>query len=124
MMFVTPGAAVPYLKSGQVRALAVTSRERNKSFEGIPTMAELGFPQVEQLSWFGLFAPAGTPAAVAKKLSVAVGHAMDDPNTRAVLEGLALDLAADTSPEYFQRFVQAEVEKWAEDVARLGVSQN
>jgi len=53
-MFVIPGAAVPYLKSGQIHPLAVTSRERNKSFEGIPTMTELGFPQVEQLSWFGV----------------------------------------------------------------------
>jgi tripartite-type tricarboxylate transporter receptor subunit TctC len=71
-----------------------------------------------------VFAPAGTPAAVAKKLSAAVARAMDDPGTRAVLEALALDLATDASPEYFGRFVQAEVKKWSEDVGKLGVSQN
>ena len=123
-MFVTPGAAVPYLKSGQIRALAVTSKERSRFFEGVPTMAELGFPQVEQLSWFGLFAPAGTPAAVTNKLSTAVGRAMKEPATRAVLEGLALDLASDASPEFFGKFVAAEARKWAEDVEKLGVSQN
>jgi tripartite-type tricarboxylate transporter receptor subunit TctC len=123
-MFVTPGAAVPYLKSGQIRALAVTSKDRNKSFEGIPTMGELGFPQVEQLSWFGVFAPAGTPAAVTQKLSAAIGRAMQNPSTRGVLEGLALDLASDTTSEYFGKFVATEVRKWAEDVEKLGVSQN
>jgi tripartite-type tricarboxylate transporter receptor subunit TctC len=124
MMFVTPGAAAPYLKSGQIRALAVTSRERNRFFEGVPTMAELGFPQVEQLSWFGVFAPAGTPAAVAQELSASIGRVMENPRTREVLEGLALELASDTSPEYFSRFVQAEVTKWAEDVKKLGVTQD
>ena len=123
-MTITPGAAVPYLKSGQIRPLAVTSKERNRHFEGIPTMAELGFPQVEQLSWFGVFAPAGTPVAVAKKLSSVVGRAMEDPSTRQLLEGLGLDLATDTSPEYFSRFVRDEAKKWAEDVEELGVNQN
>lgn len=124
MMFVTPGAAVPYLKSGQLRALAVTSRERSRFFEEVPTMGELGFPEVEQLSWFGLFAPARTPSTVVQKLAAAMGRAMQDPATRVVLEGLALDLAVDTSPEYFSRFVQAESVRWAEDVRKLGVSQD
>jgi tripartite-type tricarboxylate transporter receptor subunit TctC len=123
MMFVPPGAAAPYLKSGQVRALAVTSRERSRFFEGVPTMGELGFPQVEQLSWFGVFAPAGTPTEVVEELSANIGRAMKEPRTREILEGLALDLATDTSPGYFSKFVQAEVVKWAEDVKNLGVSQ-
>ena len=87
-------------------------------------MAELGFPQVEQLSWFGVFAPAGTPAAVAKKLSSVVGRAMEEPSTRQLLEGLGLDLATDTSPEHFSRFVRDEAKKWAADIEELGVSQN
>jgi tripartite-type tricarboxylate transporter receptor subunit TctC len=123
-MFVTPGAAVPYLKSGQIRPLAVTSKDRHSYFEGVPTMGELGFPQVEQLSWFGVFAPAGTPAAITKKLSSAVGRAMDEAGTRQLLEGLGLDLAADTSSEYFGKFVQDEAQKWARDVEELGVTEN
>ncbi len=123
MMFVPPGAAVPYLKSGQIRALAVTSGTRSRFFPETPTMSELGVPQVEQLSWFGVFAPAGTPASLVDKLSANVGQSLQTPRTREILEGLSLELATDTSSASFDRFVRAEAAKWAADVKSLGMDQ-
>lgn len=123
MMFVPPGAAAPFLSSGQVRALAVTSGTRSRFFPDTPTMTELGVPQVEQLSWFGLFAPAGTPAPIVDKLSSSVGQSLQNPRTRETLEGLSLELTEDTSPASFDKFVRAEAAKWEADVKNLGMSQ-
>jgi tripartite-type tricarboxylate transporter receptor subunit TctC len=121
MMFVTPGAAVPFLKSGQLKAIAVTSHERSRFFPEVPTMTELGFPEVEESGWFGLFAPAGTPAPVVDALSSRVAAAMAKPAVRSRLEGLYLEPAADPSARTFAVFVQSEVVKWAAVVNRLGV---
>lgn len=122
MMFVTPGAAVPYLKSGQLKAIAVTSRERSRFFPDVPTIAELGFPSVEQTGWFGVFAPAGTPTPVVQMLARQIGHAVAKPDIRAKLEAMYLEPATDTSSSAFASFVQAEVRQWTAVVQRLGVS--
>jgi tripartite-type tricarboxylate transporter receptor subunit TctC len=122
MMFVTPGAVVPFLKSGQLKAIAVTSHERSRFFPEVPTMTELGYPAVEESGWFGLFAPAGTPTDVVQTLSTHVGAALANPAVRSRLEGLYLEPAADPSSAAFARFVQSEVVKWAGVVNKLGVS--
>ncbi|VWX56152.1 conserved exported hypothetical protein [Burkholderiales bacterium 8X] len=122
MMFVTPGAAVPFLKSGQLKAIAVTSRERNRFFPDVPTVVELGFPSVEETGWFGVFAPARTPAAVVQALSTRMNEAIAKPDIRAKFEAMYLEPASDASSPTFTRFVKDEVEKWAGVVQRLGVS--
>ncbi|NDZ14054.1 tripartite tricarboxylate transporter substrate binding protein [Variovorax sp. WS11] len=122
MMFVTPGAAVPFLKSGQLKALAVTSRERSRFFPQVPTVVELGYPSVEETGWFGVFAPAGTPAPVVQKLSSHLGHALGKPQIREKLEAMYLEPSPDTSASYFAGFVKSEVAKWANVVQKLGVS--
>lgn len=122
MMFVTPGAAVPFLKSGQLRAIAVTSGERSRFFPDVPTMTELGFPSLEQTVWFGVFAPAGTPSGVVQALSTQIGRAIAKPPVRAKLEAMYLESAADSSSHAFASFVKSEVAKWSDVVQKLGVS--
>ncbi|WP_179107030.1 tripartite tricarboxylate transporter substrate binding protein [Variovorax sp. KK3] len=122
MMFVTPGAAVPFLKSGQLKAIAVTSRERSRFFPQVPTVVELGYPSVEETGWFGVFAPAGTPPPVVQKLSSQIGQAVAKPQIREKLEAMYLEPSPDTSSAHFTGFVKGEVAKWADVVQKLGVS--
>lgn len=122
MMFVTPGAAVPFLKSGQLSPIAITSRERSRFFPDVPTVTELGFPSLEESGWFGVFAPAGTRSDVVQTLSKQIGRAIANPPVRAKLEALYLEPATDSSSSAFTSFVKSEVTKWADTVQKLGVS--
>ena len=122
MMFVTPGAAVAYLKSGQLRALAVTSHERSRFFPDVPTVAELGYPSVEETGWFGLFAPASTPPAVVASLRRALAQAVASADNRARFEALYLETAGDPATRNFAAFVQSESTRWAQVIQRLGVT--
>lgn len=122
MMFVTPGAVVPFLRSGQLKAIAVTSRERSRFFPNVPTVGELGYPSVEETGWFGLFAPAGTPAAVVDSLRKRLGEAVARPENRAKFEAMYLETALDPATRDFTAFVKSESEKWAQVVQRLGVT--
>ncbi|VTU30634.1 Argininosuccinate lyase [Variovorax sp. SRS16] len=122
MMFVTPGAVVPFLKSGQLRAIAITSPQRSRFFPQVPTVAELGFPSVVESGWFGMFAPAGTPVPVIEQLSARIGQALARPQVREKLEAMYLEPSNDASPVKFAAFVKAEVGQWADVVDKLGVS--
>lgn len=122
MMFVTPGAAVPFLKSGQLRALAVTSQKRSRFLPEVPTVAELGYPGVAKTGWFGLFAPAGTPAAVVESLRTQLREAIANPQNRASFEALYLETAPDPATRDFPAFVQAESSKWEQAIQELGVT--
>jgi tripartite-type tricarboxylate transporter receptor subunit TctC len=122
MMFVTPGAAVPFLKSGQLRALAVTSHQRSRFFPDVPTIAELGYPSVEETGWFGLFAPAGTPAAVVQTLRTHLAQTVAKPQIRAKFEGMYLETALDPATRDFPAFVQSEATRWAQVIQQLGVT--
>jgi tripartite-type tricarboxylate transporter receptor subunit TctC len=122
MMFVTPGAAVPYLKSGQLRALAVTSKERSRFFPDVPTLAELGHPSLVQTGWFGVFAPAGTPAEVVEALRKAISASMAKDDTRSKLEAMYLEPAGESPSGGFAAFVREEAERWAKVVKELGVT--
>lgn len=120
MMFVTPGAAVPYLKSGQLRAIAVTSKERSRFFPDVPTLAELGHPSLVQTGWFGVFAPAGTPADVVGTVREAIARSLAKQDTRAKLEAMYLEPA--NGAGNFADFVREEAAKWAQVVQELGVT--
>jgi tripartite-type tricarboxylate transporter receptor subunit TctC len=122
MMFATPGAVAPFLKSGQMKAIAITSAQRSRFFPDVPTVGELGFPSVEETVWFGVFAPAGTPAAVIQTLSTEIGRAVGKPEIRLRLEAMYLEPATDSSSTTFSAFVKTEVTKWASVIKVLGVS--
>ncbi|WP_233238619.1 tripartite tricarboxylate transporter substrate binding protein [Bordetella sp. LUAb4] len=106
---------LPLVKSGKLRALAVTTKTRSRAAPDIPTVAEAGVPGYDATAWFGLFAPAGTPAAVVQKLSETAAQATQAPEVRAALEAVGCDPMG-TSPKEFDTFFKAEIKKWAKVV--------
>lgn len=103
------------VKSGRVRALATTGKQRSVAFPDLPTLDEAGMKGFEANAWWGLFVPAGTPPEVVGKLSDALGTALKDPDVRAALEAQG-DEVAYSSPKDFAAFVQAESVKWTKVV--------
>lgn len=112
---------LPHVRSGKLRALGVASPARNAAYPGVPTIAESGVPGFEAVSWFGLSAPAGTPAPIIERLSAATRQALQTPAMRHYLESTGFVVAGGTSAE-FSRFVQAEITKWKTVVERSGAS--
>lgn len=121
-MFVTPGAIVSYLKNQQLTPLAVTSPARSRFLPNVPTIAEAGFPAVERRGWFGLFAPAQTPAAVVQLVSQKLGEALATPATRAKIEQLYIEPASDASHTSFASVLKNDVVLWTDRVKQLGVT--
>ncbi|MBV0882209.1 tripartite tricarboxylate transporter substrate binding protein [Noviherbaspirillum sp. L7-7A] len=110
--FANAASGMSYVKSGKLRALAVTSAKRMAAMPEVPTLAESGFKDFEVLEWNGFFVPKGTPNEVVARLAKEVQAAVKDPATRQKLQGLGLDPVGST-PEEFGRFVQAEMTRWA-----------
>ena len=116
-MFTNQDAALPYVKAGKLRALVVTSAERNPLYPQIPTVAESGYPGFTAVSWTGLSAPKGTPKAIVDKLETAMAKAFADPAARARLENTGFVVMASSSADY-TRFVNQQVERWAEVIRK------
>jgi tripartite-type tricarboxylate transporter receptor subunit TctC len=95
MAFASVGAALPLLRSGKLRALAVTSAKRSSALANVPTFAELGYANFEQLEWYGLFAPKGIPSAIADEINAEVNKVLALPEVRAA----ALAQGQETRPE-------------------------
>lgn len=110
---------LPHVEAGAVRALAVTSLERNPVYPDVPTIAESGYPDFSAESFFGLTAPAGTPPGIIEKLNRETAAAMNDPGIRERLEQIGFVVVAG-SPDAFSQFIDAEIEKWSETVANAG----
>ena len=120
-MFAIVPAVLPHVKAGKVRALAVTALERNQLVPDVPSVAELGLPQLESLAWNGLLAPVGTPPAIVARLNAETVAAMRKPETREALGRLGFDVVAG-SPEEFARWIRLESEKWARVIRASGAS--
>jgi tripartite-type tricarboxylate transporter receptor subunit TctC len=108
-----------HIKSGRVRALGVTSRERLSALPDVPSIAEQGLPGYDVSNWLGLLAPAGTPPAVIKTIHDALGRAMATPALRKQLSSLGIEPVFGT-PEEFTDLIKAELPKWAEIVRKSG----
>ena len=113
----------PFIQSGRVRALAVTSPARLAAFPDIPTMKELGFPRVDGTVWYGLLAPAGTPKNVIAKLNAESNRVLAMPDVKEKLRFAGIDAAGGT-PEEFGKFIRAEFDKWGPVVKAAGVKAN
>jgi len=122
-MFTNQDAVLPYVNSGKMRALVVTSAERNPLFPSVPTIAESGYPDFSAVSWTGLSAPKGTPAAVVKKLESALKHGFSDPAARQKLESIGYVVVASRSADY-TRFVSEEISRWKQVVQKAGLTLN
>jgi tripartite-type tricarboxylate transporter receptor subunit TctC len=110
--FSNAASGMNYVKSGKLRALAVTSSRRMEALPDVPTLAESGFKNFEVLEWNGFFVPKGTPKEVVARLNKAIKLAINDPGTRKRLQGLGLDPVG-SSPEEFSKFLQSEMTRWA-----------
>ncbi len=110
-MFATIPSVMQHIISGGLRAIAVSSVKRSRSLPDVPTVAERGFPGFEAGSWFGFFAPKGTPAEVVATLNKAVNEIIDVPAMEAQLIKEGADPAGGT-PQQFSQFVLREYEKW------------
>lgn len=108
----------PHIKTGRINAIAVTSAKRSSAAPEIPTVAESGAPGFDVSSWFGLLAPAGTPAPIVDKLSREVATIMKDPAVRDRLQSLGLEPAANT-PEQFTELLKKDLARW-KSVAERG----
>jgi tripartite-type tricarboxylate transporter receptor subunit TctC len=106
-------AALPNIRSGQVRALLVAQSQRSAAAPDIPTAAEAGQPDLLVTPWFGIFAPAGTPGAVLEQLNKAIGDALRDPAVEARMKALGVEVAGG-SREALGRFIAADTAKWGE----------
>jgi tripartite-type tricarboxylate transporter receptor subunit TctC len=111
---------LPLVKSGKLRALAVSTRQWSQAAPDVPTLSEAGVPGYDATAWFGLFVPAGTPPEVIRKLSETAGQAVRSPEVTTVLEAVGADPVG-SSPTEFDAFFKAEVKKWAEVVTRANV---
>jgi tripartite-type tricarboxylate transporter receptor subunit TctC len=121
MMIEVMPNAVPHVKSGRLKALAVSTAKRTPGLPDLPTIAESGVPGFEVTAWDALMVPAGTPAPVVARLNSAVHKALAAPELVAQLAARGAD-AAPTTPEELGRFVRSEIERWGNAVKRSGAS--
>jgi len=104
-------ASAPHIKSGSLRALAVSTPQRNASFPGVPTAIEAGVPGYDFASWGGIFAPAGTPREIVLRLNGEIGKALASPDLKKRFDDMGL-VAKASSPEEFGTFLFAEMARW------------
>jgi tripartite-type tricarboxylate transporter receptor subunit TctC len=104
-------ASAPHIKSGALRALAVSTPQRNAAFPNVPTAAEAGVPGYDFASWGGIFAPGGTPRDIVQRLNAEVGKALDAPDLKKRFDDMGL-VAKPSTPEEFGRFLFAEMARW------------
>jgi tripartite-type tricarboxylate transporter receptor subunit TctC len=111
--------AVPQIKNGRLRALAVSSVKRSPALPDVPTVDESGLPGFEVSSWYGYFAPAATPKQVIAKVNADMQVILASPEMRTKLAPLGAE-PAPTTPESFSKYVRAEIDKWAKVVKDSG----
>ena len=119
LLFINQDNALPQVQAGKLRALAVASLERNPAYPNVPTIAESGYPGFSAVSWFGLSAPAGTPAEILRKLNDATVKAMNMPDVKSRLQSVGFVVVAG-SPAQFSEFVTTEIAKWGKAAKASG----
>ena len=122
MVFSDPISALQYVKSGALVALAVTSKDRSPVAPAVPTIAESGYPGFDAIAWHGILAPANTPPAIVARLNAEIVKALNDPETRTLLEKQAIQIVG-SSPEAFAGFIKQDIAIWKEvaDQAKIEV---
>lgn len=113
--------ALPLVREGRIRAIAVTGARRYPALPDVPTVAEQGHPGFEALTWFALMAPGGTPAAIADRMNAEVNRALVAPEVRQRLDAAGFAPDPRSRPD-FAAFLRAEVAKWAEVVRVSGAT--
>ena len=112
--------AKPLIDAGKLKLLAVTTKQRSRLFPDTPTMIEAGVPGYDVMNWYGLVAPAGTPAEAITRLNGALADVMAQPDVRKRLEGYGME-ATSTSPADFNQLIAGERAKWAALIVTVGM---
>jgi tripartite-type tricarboxylate transporter receptor subunit TctC len=103
--------AAPHIASGKLRALATGNLTRDPQFPNVPTMKELGYPDVEAVTWVGIYAPAGTPREIVLRLNGEIGRIIREPDTKAKLDQQGI-LLAGGPPEELGALISTEIKRW------------
>lgn len=120
MMFVDFALGWPQAKAGNVRALAVTTKERSALMPDVPSMTEAGLPAFDLIPWNAIFAPANTPKPIVQRLNGELRRIITDPQVKERLAGLGFDAFAST-PEELDAFVREDLAKWTKWVREAGI---
>jgi tripartite-type tricarboxylate transporter receptor subunit TctC len=120
LTFINQDAALPHVKAGKLRALAVSSLQRNALYPDVPTLAESGLPGFQALSWSGISALKGTPQPVVDKLEAALRKVMTSPEIRQRLESVGFVVPPPGAAAY-TKFVQSELELWTRVIKTAGI---
>jgi tripartite-type tricarboxylate transporter receptor subunit TctC len=120
MGFVDTVTAIPYIQSGELRALAVTGRARDPKAPNVPTLAESGLAGYHATNDFGFFAPAGTPEPILQRLSAAARDVLNNPEVKAKLDAASIDVIGG-SAEAFPPYLAEEGRRWGDLIRRRGI---
>ncbi len=120
IMFDTTSSAIGQIKGGKLRALAVTSPKRSPELPDVPTLGEAGYPGLEMTTWYGVFAPAGTPKDVVAKLYAEISAALKSPDVQKRIAGLAGEAGNMTSAE-FAELNRADYERYGKLIRDAGI---
>jgi tripartite-type tricarboxylate transporter receptor subunit TctC len=121
VLFDSMPTSLPHVRSGRIRPLAVTTRERSALLPQLPTLDEAGVKGYELASWFGIFAPAGTPRAVVERLNAAINTATQRPEMRKQLLGQGAEPLSGT-PEDLAAYLRRELDKYGKIIRETGVT--
>jgi tripartite-type tricarboxylate transporter receptor subunit TctC len=120
MLFINVLPALPHVKAGRVRALAITSGHRSKAAPDVPTFGEAGFPAVENGSWHGIVVPARVSPAIVRRLNEELVKIARSPDVKDRLEAQGAEVKG-TTPEEFGLFIKSERERWGKVIRAAGV---
>jgi tripartite-type tricarboxylate transporter receptor subunit TctC len=120
LVFIGIPAAVPHIKAGKLRALALVAPQRSSALPDVPTVAEAGLRDFEVTTWYGVLAPAGTPKNVVTRLNTELVRIMHSPELKEKLAATGTDPLTST-PEEFAAYIQREIAKWGDVIRKAGV---
>lgn len=123
MMFAPIAAAIPHVRAGRLRAMAVTTSKRTSAAPEIPTMIEAGVPKYESFPWYGLLVPAKTPQQVTLTLEKATANVLAQSDVQQRMQGLGVDIP-DAGRKEFARFLKVEMQRWSEVIRRANLASN
>ena len=123
LMFDSMPSAMPFIKAGKLRAIAVTTLKRAQALPELPTIAESGYPGFDVATWYGFWAPKGTPAAIVKQLSQAASQALKLQSVQEQYAGMGAEPVGST-PAEFAKYNETELAKWEKIVRASGAKAN
>lgn len=123
LVFATAASAVPQIKGGKIKGIAVTTAKRSALMPNLPTISEAGLPGFDANNWYGVLAPAKTPRPIIMRLNSEIAKVLAMPDVKNFLFNQGLDPAAGT-PEQFAAYIKSEMTKWAKVVKASGAKAN